>query len=165
MNLELFRIFAKQKYERNYRIMKKILILALVAFFGMQAQAQTLKQKVNVSEVKAVATTKAENYAEITFDTLRYNFGTFSKNEPLVRCSFPFTNTGTAPLIIHQAFASCGCTIPTYTKEPIKPGEKGVIDVTYDGTDKFPGHFQKTITIRSNAVNEVVRLTIEGVME
>ena len=165
MNLEVFRIFAKQKYERNYRMMKKILVLALVAFFGMQAQAQTLKQKVNVSEVKAVATTKAENYAEITFDTLRYNFGTFSKNEPLVRCSFPFTNTGTAPLIIHQAFASCGCTIPTYTKEPIKPGEKGVIDVTYDGTDKFPGHFQKTITIRSNAVNEVVRLTIEGVME
>jgi len=145
--------------------MKKILLIALVATFGLQAQAQTLKQKVNVSGIEAVAKTKAENYAEITFDTLRYDFGKFSKNEPLVRCSFPFTNTGTAPLIIHQAFASCGCTIPTYTKEPIKPGEKGNIDVTYDGTDKFPGHFQKTITIRSNAVNEVVRLTIEGDME
>lgn len=145
--------------------MKKILLIALVATFGLQAQAQTVKQKVNVSGIEAVAKTKAENYAEITFDTLRYDFGKFSKNEPLVRCSFPFTNTGTAPLIIHQAFASCGCTIPTYTKEPIKPGEKGVVDVTYDGTDKFPGHFQKTITIRSNAVNEVVRLTIEGDME
>ena len=145
--------------------MKKILFIALVAMFGMQAQAQTLKQKVNVSGIEAVAKTKAENYAEITFDTLRHDFGKFSKSEPLVRCSFPFTNTGTAPLIIHQAFASCGCTIPTYTKEPIKPGEKGIIDVTYDGTDKFPGHFQKTITIRSNAVNEVVRLTIEGMME
>ena len=145
--------------------MKKLLILAVAAMCGLQASAQTQKQKVNVSEVKAVATTKAENYAEITFDTLRYNFGTFSKSEPLVRCSFPFTNTGTAPLIIHQAFASCGCTIPTYTKEPVKPGEKGVIDVTYDGTDKFPGHFQKTITIRSNSVNELVRLTIEGTME
>lgn len=145
--------------------MKKILLIALVATFGLQAQAQTVKQKVNVSGIEAVAKTKAENYAEITFDTLRYDFGKFSKNEPLVRCSFPFTNTGTAPLIIHQAFASCGCTIPTYTKEPIKPGEKGNIDVTYDGTDKFPGHFQKTITIRSNAVNEVVRLTIEGDME
>jgi hypothetical protein len=143
----------------------KLFFIALAAAFGLQAQAQTLKQKVNVSEIQAVATTKAENYAEITFDTLRYNFGKFSKSEPLVRCSFPFTNTGTAPLIIHQAFASCGCTIPTYTKEPIKPGEKGVIDVTYDGTDKFPGHFQKTITIRSNAINEVVRLTIEGTME
>ena len=145
--------------------MKKILLIALVATFGLQAQAQTVKQKVNVSGIEAVAKTKAENYAEITFDTLRYDFGKFSKNDPLVRCSFPFTNTGTAPLIIHQAFASCGCTIPTYTKEPIKPGEKGNIDVTYDGTDKFPGHFQKTITIRSNAVNEVVRLTIEGDME
>jgi len=147
-------------------MMKKILLFLLLAPCTMlQVSAQTQKQKVNVSEVKAVATTKAENYAEITFDTLRYNFGTFSKSEPLVRCSFPFTNTGTAPLIIHQAFASCGCTIPTYTKEPVKPGEKGVIDVTYDGTDKFPGHFQKTITIRSNAVNELVRLTIEGTME
>ena len=145
--------------------MKKTLLIALVAFLGLQAQAQTVKQKVNVSEVEAVAKTKAENYAEITFDTLRYDFGKFSKDEPLVRCSFPFTNTGTAPLIIHQAFASCGCTVPTYTKEPIKPGEKGVIDVTYDGTGKFPGHFQKTITIRSNAVNEVVRLTIEGMMD
>jgi len=149
-------------------MMKKFLLLALVACWGAQwstASAQTQKQKVNVSEVQAVATTKAENYAEITFDTLRYNFGTFSKDEPVVRCSFPFTNTGTAPLIIHQAFASCGCTIPTYTKEPIKPGEKGIIDVTYDGTDKFPGRFQKTITVRSNAINEVVRLTIEGTME
>ena len=147
-------------------MMKKILLILLLAPCTLlTAKAQTLKQKVNVSEVKAVATTKAENYAEVTFDTLRYDFGKFSKSEPVVHCSFPFTNTGTAPLIIHQAFASCGCTIPTYTKEPIKPGEKGVIDVTYDGTDKFPGHFTKTITIRSNAVNEVVRLTIEGTME
>ncbi|MBR6030862.1 MAG: DUF1573 domain-containing protein [Bacteroidaceae bacterium] len=145
--------------------MKKILLIAVAAIFALQASAQTQKQKVNVSEIQAVATTKAENYAEITFDTLRYNFGTFSKDEPVVRCSFPFTNTGTAPLIIHQAFASCGCTIPTYTKEPIKPGEKGTIEVTYDGTDKFPGRFSKTITIRSNAINEVVRLTIEGLME
>ena len=145
--------------------MKKIIILALAACFGVQMQAQTQKQKVNVSEVEAVATTKAENYAEITFDTLRHDFGKFSKDEPVVHCSFTFKNTGTAPLIIHQAFASCGCTVPTYTKEPIKPGEKGSIDVTYNGKDKFPGHFQKSITVRTNAVNEVVRLTIEGMME
>ena len=146
--------------------MKKILLFLLLAPCTLlQAEAQTQKQKVNISEVKAVATTQAENYAEITFDTLHHDFGKFSKNAPVVSCSFPFTNTGTAPLIIHQAFASCGCTVPTYTKEPVKPGEKGVIDVTYNGKDKFPGHFQKTITIRSNAVNEVVRLTIEGTME
>lgn len=151
-------------------MMKKILFFAILAFLMLNGQsskvsAQTLKQKVNVSEVKAVATTKAENYAEITFDTLRYDFGKFSKNEPVVRCTFPFKNTGTAPLIIHQAFASCGCTVPTFTKEPVKPGDTGVIDVTYNGTDKFPGRFQKTITIRSNAVSEVTRLIIEGDME
>lgn len=129
------------------------------------AQAQTQKQKVTTSQVKASAVTKAENYAEITFDTLRHDFGKFSKNAPIVKCQFKFTNTGTAPLIIHQAFASCGCTVPTYSKEPVKPGESGVINVEYNGTDKFPGHFQKTVTIRSNAISEVTRLTIEGTME
>ena len=129
------------------------------------AQAQTQKQKVSTSEVKVTGASKAENYAEIKFDTLRHNFGKFSQKDPIVKCSFRFKNTGTAPLVIHQAFASCGCTIPTYTKEPIKPGDKGVVDVTYDGTDKFPGHFQKTITIRTNALTEVVRLVIEGTME
>lgn len=129
------------------------------------AQAQTQKQKVSTSEVKVTGVTKAENYAEIKFDTLRHNFGKFSKNNPIVKCSFKFKNTGTAPLVIHQAFASCGCTVPTFTKEPIKPGETGVIDVTYNGTDKFPGHFQKTVTVRSNAISEVTRLIIEGDME
>lgn len=145
--------------------MRTIFVFALVALSGLRAQAQTLKQKTVVSEVEPIATTRAENYAEIKFDTLRYDFGKFSKDEPVVHCSFSFTNVGTAPLIIHQAFASCGCTVPTYTKEPVKPGEKGAIDVKYDGTDRFPGHFQKTITIRSNAVNDLVRLTIEGLME
>ena len=145
--------------------MKKLLIMAFCLLTVSMAQAQTQKQKVSTSEVKVTGVTKAENYAEIKFDTLRHNFGKFSKNDPIVKCSFKFKNTGTAPLVIHQAFASCGCTVPTFTKEPIKPGESGVIDVTYNGTDKFPGHFQKTVTVRSNAVSEVTRLIIEGDMD
>lgn len=145
--------------------MKKLIFFAFCLMTASLAQAQTQTQKVSTSEVKVTGATKAENYAEIKFDTLRHNFGKFSKNDPIVKCSFRFTNTGTAPLVIHQAFASCGCTVPTFTKEPIKPGEKGNIDVTYNGTDKFPGRFQKTITIRSNAISEVVRLIIEGEME
>ena len=145
--------------------MKKLLIMAFCLLSVSMAEAQTQKQKVSTSEVKVTGVTKAENYAEIKFDTLRHNFGKFSKNNPIVKCSFKFKNTGTAPLVIHQAFASCGCTVPTFTKEPIKPGETGVIDVTYNGTDKFPGHFQKTVTVRSNAVSEVTRLIIEGDME
>ena len=145
--------------------MKKLLIMAVCLLSVSMAQAQTQKQKVSTSEVKVTGVTKAENYAEIKFDTLRHNFGKFSKKDPIVKCSFKFKNTGTAPLVIHQAFASCGCTVPTFTKEPIKPGETGVIDVTYNGTDKFPGHFQKTVTVRSNAISEVTRLIIEGDME
>jgi hypothetical protein len=81
-----------------------------------------------------------------------------------VKCTFTFTNTGDKPLVINQAVASCGCTVPTYTKTPVQPGESGTINVTYNGTGKFPGHFRKTITIRSNAKTEMVRLTIEGNM-
>lgn len=105
-----------------------------------------------------------ENQASIKFDKMIHNFGTFSEDQPIQKCVFTFTNTGTAPLIINQAVASCGCTIPSYTKAPIKPGEKGEIKVTYNGTGAFPGHFKKTITVRTNGVTELTRLYIEGVM-
>ena len=77
---------------------------------------------------------------------------------------FTFTNVGDAPLVINQAIASCGCTIPSYTKAPIQPGQKGQIKVTYNGEGKFPGHFKKSITVRTNAKTEMTRLYIEGVM-
>lgn len=104
------------------------------------------------------------NQASIKFDKVVHNFGTFSEDAPTQKCVFTFTNTGTAPLIINQAVASCGCTIPSYTKAPIKPGKKGEIKVTYNGTGAFPGHFKKTITVRTNGVTELTRLYIEGVM-
>lgn len=102
--------------------------------------------------------------AEIKFDKLVINFGTFSETNPVQKCTFTFTNVGTAPLVINQAMASCGCTIPSYTKSPIKPGEKGKIDVTYNGKGKFPGHFKKSITIRTNGATEMTRIYIEGTM-
>ena len=105
-----------------------------------------------------------QNQASIKFDKMIHNFGTFSENQPTQKCVFTFTNVGTAPLIINQAVASCGCTIPSYTKAPIKPGEKGEIKVTYNGTGAFPGRFKKTITVRTNGVTELTRLYIEGVM-
>jgi hypothetical protein len=55
--------------------------------------------------------------------------------------------------------------VPEYPKEPIKPGESGKIVVTYNGEGRFPGHFRKSITIRSNAKQEIVRLYIEGDMQ
>ena len=102
--------------------------------------------------------------AQIKFDKTAHDFGKFSEEDPIVKCTFTFTNTGDKPLVINQAVASCGCTVPTYTKTPVQPGEQGTINVTYNGTGKFPGHFRKTITSRSNAKTEMVRLTIEGNM-
>lgn len=102
---------------------------------------------------------------EIKFDKTVHNFGTFSEKTPVQTAVFAFTNIGKAPLIINQAIASCGCTIPSYTKEPIMPGEKGTVKVTYNGKGKFPGHFKKSITIRTNGKVEMVRLYIEGNMK
>ena len=102
---------------------------------------------------------------EIKFDKTVHNFGTFSEKTPVQTAVFAFTNIGKAPLIINQAIASCGCTIPSYTKEPIMPGEKGTVKVTYNGKGKFPGHFKKSITIRTNGKVEMVRLYIEGDMK
>ena len=148
--------------------MKKSIFIVLVcgASFILPTMACTNSADAkNTVEQTSVQNVKPEDsFAKIQFDKLRADMGKFPSKDPVHKAEFQFTNTGTAPLVIHQALASCGCTVPTYPKTPIKPGEKGVIEVTYNGTGKFPGHFQKTITIRTNATNEVVRLTIEGEM-
>ena len=105
----------------------------------------------------------AAGEAEIKFEKTSHNFGSFPESQK-VTCTFKFTNTGDNLLVIHQAIASCGCTVPKYSKEPIKPGESGEITVTYNGAGKFPGHFKKSITIRTNAKQEIVRLYVEGDM-
>ncbi len=126
--------------------MKKILLTTIFFIVGMIAYAGILGD------------------AEIKFEKTTHDFGTFPENAPKVTCSFKFTNTGDGLLVIHQAVASCGCTVPQYPKEPIKPGESGEIVVTYDGTGKFPGHFKKSITIRTNAKQEIIRLYVSGDM-
>lgn len=107
----------------------------------------------------------AQKQAEIKFDKQTHDFGKFSEKNPVVSCVFAFTNVGDAPLVINQAMASCGCTVPDYPKQPLQPGEKGELKVTYNGTGKFPGHFKKSITVRTNGKVEMTRLYIEGEME
>ena len=106
----------------------------------------------------------AQKQAEIKFDKTTQDLGTFSESNAVQQAVFTFTNVGDAPLVINQAIASCGCTVPSYTKAPIQPGQKGQIKVTYNGEGKVPGHFKKSITVRTNAKTEITRLYIEGVM-
>ena len=102
--------------------------------------------------------------SEIVFEKTSHDFGTFSEDSSSVSCQFVFQNTGDAPLIINQAIASCGCTVPNYTEKPVMPGEKGVITVTYNGKGRYAGPFQKVITVTSNAKTRYVRLRIAGNM-
>ena len=106
----------------------------------------------------------AEPQAEIKFDKASHNFGSFSESNPIVSCIFKFKNTGKAPLVINQAIASCGCTVPTFTEKPISPGDSGVVKVTYNGQGRYPGRFKKVVTVMSNAKSRLVRLYIEGNM-
>lgn len=114
--------------------------------------------------VACVGIVSAQNQAEIKFDKVTHNFGTFSADQPTQKTTFTFTNVGKAPLVLNQVVASCGCTVPNYDKKPIAPGQKGSIEVTYSGKGMFPGHFKKSILVRSNGKIEATRLYIEGVM-
>ena len=131
--------------------MKKILLMTLMVLCTMAGFAQQADKK--------------QPQADIQFERITHDFGKFSESSPKVTCVFNFVNAGNAPLIINQAIASCGCTVPEYPKTPIKPGEKGQIKVTYNGAGKFPGHFKESITVRTNGVIEMTRLYVEGEME
>jgi len=115
--------------------------------------------------IGSITTAFAQNPAEIKFSSLTHDFGKFSEKDPVKTCKFTFTNVGEQPLVINQAVASCGCTVPKYTKEPILPGKSGEIEVTYNGAGKALGHFKKSITVRTNGKVEITRLYIEGEME
>ena len=103
------------------------------------------------------------NYAEATFQTKSYDFGTIKEANGPVACTFEFTNTGDKPLLIIDATASCGCTKPEYPSKPIKPGKKGKIKVTYSPIGR-PGAFKKTVKIKSNGKERTTTLRIEGVV-
>jgi len=99
--------------------------------------------------------------ASISFDTKQHNFGKFKEEKGKITHKFIYTNTGGEPLIIHKVKASCGCTSPNWTKEPVPPGGKGFVSATYDPRNR-PGPFNKSITVNSNAETPVTVLRISG---
>ncbi|REJ82395.1 MAG: DUF1573 domain-containing protein [Bacteroidetes bacterium] len=96
----------------------------------------------------------------MTFEKTEHDFGKITDGEK-VSYAFKFTNTGNADLIIRAANGSCGCTVPEYPKDPIKPGKGGTIIVTFDSTGRT-GKQSKTVTIISNTVPNTVTLTINS---
>ena len=109
--------------------------------------------------VGAFAATAQSSGAVMSFDVTTVDYGTIEKGGDPIR-KFKFTNTGNEPLIIKTAKGSCGCTVPTYPKEPIMPGESNVIEVRYD-TQRV-GPFTKTVTLTTNEAKDTHTLTIKG---
>jgi len=99
---------------------------------------------------------------DMAFTDLNHDFGTVLEG-PDATCKFTFVNKGKEPIIIQKAQASCGCTVPTYSKEPIAPGQTGTIDVAFHTQGKPAGSFNKTITVTSNAGMKI--LNIKGMVE
>lgn len=128
--------------------MKKIILTLAIALGGfLTSQAQDAKPEVN------------PNAPEISFTTEVIDYGTIEHNADGNR-EFKFKNTGKEPLIITNCQGSCGCTVPTWPKEPIKPGATASIKVKY-ATDRTGG-FEKTVTVSSNAKTPSKILKIKG---
>lgn len=102
------------------------------------------------------------NAAKFKFETEVVDYGTIEHNANGDR-EFKFTNVGKEPLIISNAVGSCGCTTPLWPKEPIGPGKTGVIKVHY-ATDRV-GHFEKTVTLTSNAETPSKVIKIQGTVK
>ena len=97
----------------------------------------------------------------ITFSKTTHDFGKINEADGRVTTVFEFTNEGMVPLVLTNVKASCGCTTPKWTHEPIEPGAKGNITVTYNPNGR-PGRFQKTVTVTSNAAEPTTKLYIKG---
>jgi hypothetical protein len=133
-------VFLLKNKKNIYKIMKKI--FSIVALL-------TLVLSVSFAQKGPIA----------TFTTTEVDYGTIEKGANPLRV-FEFKNTGKEPLIIKNAKGSCGCTVPTYPKEPIMPGQSSKIEVRYD-TQRV-GPFTKTITLTTNEANETRVLIIKG---
>ena len=97
----------------------------------------------------------------ITFEKSTHDFGQINEIDGRVTTVFTFKNQGMVPLVLSEVRASCGCTTPKWTREPVEPGQTGAITVTYNPNGR-PGRFNKTITVTSNAEPSVTKLYIKG---
>jgi len=96
-------------------------------------------------------------------ENTEYNFGTVIQGEKVAH-TFVFTNSGNSNLVISNVKASCGCTTPKWSKEPIKPGQKGTIEVVFDSAGRS-GEQAKTVKVYCNTQPNVIELRIRCQIE
>ncbi|HNS16933.1 MAG TPA: DUF1573 domain-containing protein [Bacteroidales bacterium] len=131
--------------------MKKVVFTSLMIFlvtFGVSAQSATTPPVVDTA-----------NMPKISFNKLVHDYGTVELNGN-GECQFEFTNTGKEPLVLSNVRSSCGCTVPSWPKEPILPGKTGIINVKYNTSRA--GTINKSVIVTSNAKTPTVTLQIKG---
>lgn len=139
--------------------MKKVILsLGLAVMTTGAVFAQDKKTVQTTATAAATTTLTADN---MSFVADNHDFGDVQEG-PTADYEFTFKNTGKEPIIIQRVQPSCGCTTPSYSKEPIAPGKTGTIKASYN-TSGRPGQFTKTLTVVSNAGTKV--LTIKGTVE
>lgn len=138
-----------------------LLIIMLFSFTDCKKKGSTDKLlSPDLMNNPSTADGKSGDLPLFEFEKETHNFENIFAGE-VVSYSFKFKNVGKADLIISDAKASCGCTVPEYPKTPIKPNETGVIKVTFNSAGK-QGMINKNITILSNTVPNTKVLTITG---
>lgn len=145
--------------------MKRIFIFAIVAISFSACKNANTKQAEGTHTVvdntgKTAASVAPEDAPKIVFERDVYDFGKIVTGEK-VQHDFKFKNEGKSPLIISDATATCGCTVPEIPKEPILPGAEATLKVVFDSTNKT-GLQDKVITITSNAVPTQTTVHIIG---
>ena len=137
-----------------------VFILTVSFFMGCKDGTNVSKKinKENLDKAKTRDVEIKKGTAMISFDKKEYDFGTVNEGD-IVATSYVATNSGKTDLVITNASASCGCTVPVWPKDPIKPGESGEIKVKFNTSGK-PNRQQKTITLTTNTESgrEVLKL-------
>ncbi|GAK77024.1 MULTISPECIES: DUF1573 domain-containing protein [Nonlabens] len=143
--------------------MKK-LVLMVAAIATMAITGCNEKAAATIDEANLTAAAERESVAgdfpAMTFEQVEYDFGTVDEGT-VVEHEYKFKNTGSAPLIVVNAKGSCGCTVPTWSKEPIAPGEEGSMLVKFNTNGK-PNNQTKTVTIKANTESGTESIRIKG---
>jgi len=121
----------------------------------------SLKNVIN-NPLSAESSGNPDQMPAITFQKTEFDFGRIYEGEK-VKYNFKFTNTGKSDLIITSAKGTCGCTVPDYPKNPVKPGEEESVSVEFNSAGRN-GQQSKTITITTNAQPPTVVLTIRAMV-
>ena len=151
--------------------MKKVIVYVCAGLAFLLLGSVSCKQKNKTLYVDnkktnmALDSTDVKNMPILKFAKTKYNFGTFKTEKILpiniINIDFEFQNVGNVPLVIHKVDVSCGCFSVEYPKEPTMPKGKGTIKVKVDAQD-ITGAFNKTLFVKSNAIEDVILLRVVG---